>query len=108
MSENLEKGIMVFRMKSDKESIRTMAFQVAMLTTQCTKDDIKIIDCLISFGGTKNVISEIKRLKDRKDFDTVLLYSPKNVCSDAMEYRGFVSEIKETGLGLRVMKLDMQ
>lgn len=108
MSDDLERGIMVFRMRSDKEAIRTMAFQVAMLTTQCTKDNIKIIDCLVSFGGTKSVISEIGRLKDRKEFDYVLLYSPKNVCSTPMEYRGFVSEIKKRGLGLKVLKLDME
>ena len=67
MSEQVERGMMVFKVKTDKESIKTLVYQTCMLTTQCTKDNIKIIDCVITFGGGKSVIAEIKRVKARKD-----------------------------------------
>ena len=46
------KGVLALKVKSDKESLKTLAYQVAQITTQCVKSDIKIIDCIITFTST--------------------------------------------------------
>ena len=104
MSEQVERGMMVFKVKTDKESIKTLVYQTCMLTTQCTKDNIKIIDCVITFGGGKSVIAEIKRVKARKDFQSVLLFSPKAVASSSIEYRTFLAAMNDMGLEVRLLK----
>ena len=103
---DIERGIVVFKAKTDKESIRTLIFQSMAISTQCTKSDIKIVDAVVTFSGGKAVIADIKRMKDRKDFSTVLLFSPKQVANTGMEYRTFLSAMQELGLAVRVLKME--
>lgn len=105
MADNLERGIMAFRISaSSKEQIKTLAYMSAMIATECTKTNIKIVECAITFGGTKSVIAEVKKLKDRKNFTTVLLFNPKSVAKNQIEYSGFISAMEGMGLNVRVLR----
>ena len=88
-------GVLALKVKSDKESIRTLAYQVAQITTQCVKTNIKIVDCIITFGGTKDFIREITKLDKKKEFDFLLIYSPQQIAKDAVEYQAFKEFLKE-------------
>ncbi len=88
-------GVLAMKVKSDKESLRTLAYQVAQITTQCVKDDIKIIDCILTFGGTKDFIREITKLDTKKHFDFILIYSPQQIAKNNVEYQAFKQVLKE-------------
>lgn len=70
-----------------------MAYQVAQITTQATKTNIKIIDCVVTFGGAKDILREIKNLDTQKEFQSILIYSPNQVCKDEQEYKGLVAAL---------------
>ena len=88
-------GVLALKVKSDKESLRTLAYQVAQITTQCVKSNIKIIDCIITFGSTKDFIREITKLDAKKEFDFLLIYSPQQISKDGVEYQAFKEVLKE-------------
>ena len=92
----MENAVMVLKAKSDKASLRTMAYQVAQITTKCVELDVKIIDCIVTFGGVKDVLRELKKLDAGKRFDSVIIYSPSQICKDDAEYQAFVDEVQTT------------
>ena len=90
----MEKTIMVLKAKSDKASLKTLAFQVGQITTQCTRHNVEIVDCIITFGGAKDALRELKKIDQKKEFNSVVLYSPNQLCKDEEEYQAFVTEIQ--------------
>lgn len=88
-------GVLALKVKSDKASLKTLAYQVAQITTQCVKSDIKIVDCIITFGGTKDFVREITKLDAKKEFDFLLIYSPQQIAKDKVEYQAFKEVLKE-------------
>lgn len=92
--ENLEQTIMVLKVKSDKSSLKAMAYQIAQIATECTKHNVKIIDCAITFGGPKDIIRELKKIDAQKRFDSVIIYSPNQICKNEAEYQSFVDAVQ--------------
>lgn len=92
--EKLTYAITASKAKSDKESIKTMSYQIAQITTRCVEHNIKIIDCLITFGGTKDILREVKKLDNKVHFDYLIIYSPKQISQSAEEYNAFVETMK--------------
>ena len=88
-------GVLALKVKSDKESLKTLAYQVAQITTQCVKDNIKIVDCILTFGGVKDFTRAITKLDAKKEFDYLLIYSPQQIAKDDVEYQAFKEVIKE-------------
>ena len=80
-------GVLALKVKSDKASLKTLAYQVAQITTQCVKSDIKIVDCIITFGGTKDFVREITKLDAKKEFDFLLIYSPQQIAKERLNIR---------------------
>ena len=64
-------SVMAVKTKSDKKSIKSLAYQVSMITTKCVNPNIKILDCIVTFGGVKDILREVKRLKEYKEADIV-------------------------------------
>lgn len=89
------KGVLALKVKSDKESLKTLAYQVAQITTQCVKSDIKIIDCIITFGGIKDFAREVAKMDAKKEFDYLLIYSPQQISKDGVEFQAFKEVLKE-------------
>ncbi len=58
----MEKGVIALKAKSDKASLKTMAYQVSQITTRAVKANIELVDCIITFGGTKDILREVKKL----------------------------------------------
>ena len=83
----MEQAVLVLKAKTDKTGLKTLAYQVAQITTQATKSDIKIIDCIVTFGGVKDIVREVKKLDSQKEFQSILIYSPSQVCKDENDYR---------------------
>lgn len=97
----MECGVIALKAKTDKAGLRTMAYQVAQITTQAVKNDIKLIECIITFGGVKDILREIKAMDSKKRFEYLLIYSPSQICKDLLEYRAFV-EILEREYKIQV------
>lgn len=93
--ETLKKGITVSKVKGDKESIKTTSYQIAQITTRCVHHNIRIIDCIITFGGTKDILREVKKLDSKVRFDYLIVYSPAQVAQSEEEYNDFVSVMKK-------------
>lgn len=91
----MEQGIMVLKSKTDKASLKALAFQVSQITTRAVKADIELVDCIVTFGGAKDIVREVTRLDAQKRFDSILLYSPSQIFEDAVEYRAFVELMKQ-------------
>lgn len=95
MNLRLKTGVMAFKVKSDKESIRTLAYQTSQITTQCVKQNIKIIDCVITFGGVKDVLREVKKIDSKKRFDYLLVYSPNQIAGNKEDFMALTNILKD-------------
>lgn len=87
--------VIAIKAKSDKASLKTLAYQVAQITTLCTENNIKIKDCIITFGGTKDILREVKKLDAQKHFDYLVVYSPYQVAKDMTEFSEFVGVMEQ-------------
>ena len=67
----MEQSVIVLKAKTDKASLKTFAYQVAQITTQATKSNIQIVDCIVTFGGVKDVLREVKKLDGQKRFSSM-------------------------------------
>lgn len=98
----MEHGVLVLKAKTDKKGLKTLAYQVAQITTQATKTNIKIIDCIVTFGGAKDILREVKSLDTQKEFQSLLIYSPNQICKDEEEFKSLVAALqKEYSVGVR-------
>ena len=98
-------GVMAFKVRNTKEDIRTLAYQVSQITTDCVHQDIKITDCIITFGGVKDIMREVKKLKERKEFDYLLIYSPTQFTSVHADFLSFANALKaECGIDIKYYK----
>ncbi len=88
-------AVMALRTKSDKASIKNLAYQVSMITTKCVNPNIKIVDCIITFGGVRDILREVRNLDKTKSFQYLLIFSPKQVAKSKEEYEYFVSVLEE-------------
>lgn len=88
-------AVMALRTKADKQSIKSLAYQVAKITTICVVPNIKIIDCIVTFGGTKDIIREVRKLMPTKDFQYLLIYSPQQIAQNEEDYKYFVNCLKK-------------
>ena len=86
----MENGVMVLKAKTDKKGLKTLAYQIAQITTQATKTNIKIIDCVVTFGGARDILREVKNLDCQKEFQSILIYSPSQICKDREEFKNLV------------------
>lgn len=101
----MEQGVIVLKAKTDKASLKTFAYQVAQLTTQATKTNIKIVDCIVTFGGAKDILREVKKLDGQKRFENILIYSPNQICKNALEYQDLVATLeKDYKVGVRCLR----
>lgn len=91
---NIKTGVLAFRVKSDKESMRTLVYQTSQITTQCVKQNIKIIDCVITFGGVKDIVREIKKIDNKKRFNYLLIYSPQQIANNKNDFIALVDILK--------------
>ena len=91
----METAVMVLKAKSDKQGIRTLAYQVAQMATVATKQNLKIVDCIVTFGGVKDVLREVKALDGRKRVDAILVYSPMQVAKTEDEYLFLIETLRE-------------
>lgn len=106
MEDRLERTALVFHLKTDKESIKTLVFQTAAITTQCTKDDIKIVDCILTFGGVRTVIADVKTLKMRKNIDSVTLFNRQCIAVNDRDFGIFLQAMKELHIAVRIFRED--
>ena len=101
----MEQGVIVLKAKTDKASLKTFAYQVAQLTTQATKTNIKIVDCIVTFGGAKDILREVKKLDGQKRFENILIYSPNQICKNALEYQDLVATLeKDYKVGVKCLR----
>lgn len=101
----MEQGVIVLKVKTDKASLKTFAYQVAQLTTQATKTNIKIVDCIVTFGGAKDILREVKKLDGQKRFENILIYSPNQICKNALEYQDLVATLeKDFKVGVKCLR----
>ena len=91
---DMKYAVMAVRAKSDKKSIKHLAYQVARITTKCVTPNIKILDCIVTFGGTKDIIREVRKLLPTKDFQYLLIYSAKDISESEEDYNYFVSKLR--------------
>lgn len=92
---DMKYAVMAVRAKSDKKSIKHLAYQVAKITTKCVNPNIKLVDCIVTFGGTKDIIREVRRLIPKKEFQYVLIYSPMDIAQSKEDYDRFVNCMRE-------------
>ena len=88
-------AVMAVKAKSDKKSIKHLAYQVAKITTKCVNPNIKVVDCIVTFGGTKDIIREVRQLIPKKEFQYLLIYSPMDIAQGEEDYNKFVSCLNE-------------
>ena len=82
-------------MKSDKSGIKTAIYQTYQLCLQAWRSGIEVVDCIVTFGGAKDILREVKVIDAKARFDTLLIYSPSQICKDKIEYLEFENFMTE-------------
>lgn len=82
----MEKAVIALKVKSDKSGIRTAVYQACQLCMQAWRSGIEVVDCVITFGGARDILREVKALDAKSRFDTLLIYSPSQVCKEKQEF----------------------
>ena len=85
----MEKAVIALKVKSDKSGIRTAVYQACQLAMQAWRSGIEVVDCVITFGGARDILREVKVIDAKERFDTLLIYSPSQICKDKIEYLEF-------------------
>lgn len=94
-------AVIALKAKGDKAGIKTLAYQVSQLVAATIDTDTHVIDCIITFGGVKDVLREVKKLDAQKRFDYLILYSPAQIAQNAVEYQQLI-ETLETDFKIEV------
>ena len=89
-------AVVALKAKGDKASIRTAIYQSMQIATKCTKDNVAVIDGIVTFGGTKDIFRELKTIDARKRFDYVIVFSPAQIAKTKQEFEDFVAEVEST------------
>lgn len=87
-------AVMALKTSTDKESLEELAFEVSQITAKCINNNLKLVDCVISFSGTKDILKRVKRLDKKKRFDFLVIYSPHQIAKTKEEYQEFVSVLR--------------
>lgn len=87
-------AVIALKAKGDKAGIKALAYQVSQLVVAAIDSDTQIIDCIITFGGVKDVLREVKKLDAQKRFDCLILYSPAQVAQNAVEYQQLIDTLE--------------
>ena len=95
ISMSIKTGVLAFKVKSDKDSIKTLIYQTSQITTQCVKQNIKIIDCAVTFGGVKDILREVKKIDSKKRFDYLLVYSPNQIDGNKEDFMTLTNILKD-------------
>lgn len=88
-------AVLAIRMKTDKRSLCTSAYQIAQITTTAVYKNFVIEDCIVTFGGLKDLLREVKAVDGRTPFSYLLIYSPVAFTQSPAEYRDFVSTMAQ-------------
>lgn len=94
MSE-LKTGVMAFKVRTDKESLKVLAYQVSQITTECVHRNIKLVDCIITFGSSKDIIREVKKIDTKRKFDYLIIYSRNQIGFSETEMLDFMKAMDE-------------
>lgn len=86
--------VVALKTKSDKASLITFAYQLSTLVTKCVHSDFAVSDFVVTFGGTKDVLRELKKIDAKKRFEYVIVYSPKQIAQSAEEFDDFIAQVK--------------
>lgn len=86
--------VIALKTKSDKASLMTFAYQLSTIVTKCVRSDFEVSDFVVTFGGTKDVLRELKKIDAKKRFEYVIVYSPKQIAQNADEFNDFVTQVK--------------
>jgi len=87
-------AVIALKAKGDKAGIKTLAYQVSQIVATTIDTDTQIIDCIITFGGVKDVLREVKKLDAQKRFDYLIIYSPAQIAQNALEYQQFMDVLE--------------
>ena len=88
-------AVMVLKTSTDKASLEELAFESSQLTALAIQDSIKLVDCVITFQGCKDILKQLKRIDRKRRFDYVIIYSPHQIAKNAGEYNAFVQVCRD-------------
>ncbi len=91
----MEKAVIALKVRNDKAGIKTAIYQACQLCAQALKSDIQVVECIVTFGGAKDILREVKALDAKGRFDTLLIYSPSQICKGGIEYLEFENFLTE-------------
>lgn len=87
-------AVMCFKVRTDKESLKALTYQVAQITTACVHKNVKIIDSIITFGGEKDILREFKRIDSKNRVDYLVIYSRNQLGLSETELLSFMELIE--------------
>lgn len=89
-------GVIVIKpLSTAKSDIEIALKQVAQITTRCCKNNIEIIDIVVTFGSSKDINKRVKALIEQKEIKLLLLYTAKQAAESEQEYKGFVADMRD-------------
>lgn len=91
----MERAVIALKVKNDKTGIKTAIYQACQLCVEALKNDVRVVECIVTFGGAKDVLREVRALDAKGRFDTLLIYSPSQICKDGIEFLEFENFLTE-------------
>ncbi len=89
----MKTAVMILKVGHDKASMEVLAYQVSQITVYCIRNNLKLIGCVITFQGAKDLIRGIT-VQDRKQrFDVIVSYSPHQLFKSKEDYVAFTEHV---------------
>jgi hypothetical protein len=96
-------GVIVVKpLSTAKADIEIALKQVAQITTKCVKNNIEVIDIIVTFGSSKDISKRVKALVEQKEIHLLLFYTAKQAAETENEFTAFVSDMRDW-YGLKVV-----
>lgn len=92
----MEKAVIALKVKNDKAGIKICVKQACQLFLSAYKAGIEVADVIITFGGAKDILREIRSIDAISEVNTLILYSPSQICSTSDEFKAFTDAVYNT------------
>lgn len=86
--------IVVKPLSTAKADLEVMAKQIANITTKCCRNNVEVVDIIVTLSGIKDIKKRIKALVEHREIQYLMVYSAKSIATNEKEFKEFVSDMQ--------------
>jgi len=86
-------AIVVKPLSTSKSDLEVLAKQVAQITTKCCRNNILVVDIIVTTSNLKDVTKRVASLTEHSEVKYLFFYSAKTIAKNEKEFLDFVEEM---------------